>query len=235
MCALAVVSSGYPSRRVQEMREKCGRNPYAPLATSNKSATYRAPIRYNPANEKGRRWIENASRGLRVRSAESIFRAGGCGRGYSTGWYTDNDANETTIAHIVAIPGKSGKPRYFAASSDPWNTGAYIVDFSSNYDNAEDAARGACQIAEWYSEECREGDMEYRAEQDIERAREEIADARAEHSAMIRERARAALAPYGVALDAMGQVCARARREVRAAVKVIRARRDNPATTLPGY
>ncbi len=224
-----------------------GRNPYAPLATGNRGAKYRAPIAYNPQSAKGWRFVENTSQGLRVQSAEDIFRAKGWRR-ESTGWYVDNHAGETTNACVVALPGKNGAPRYCAGTSDPWNTGAHIVDFGTVYDAPEDAARGACSLAERFSEECREDAMQQSALFDIETALDEIREARAEHSAMIRARVDfencnpvvdfrkfANDTTRAQALDAMAQVCARARADCSAAVKVIRARRDNPATTLPGY
>lgn len=122
-----------------------------------------ASIAYNPEFTSGRdrlRWVENASRGLRVVGpAHDVTRLG------HNGWFLDPLGDGDTVYGVVLqLPGRSGFARFVPAISDPWNPDCYCVDFRDRYDgpgnDADDAkrdcARAADQLAEAYAERERE-------------------------------------------------------------------------------
>jgi hypothetical protein len=155
----------------------------------------RPVIDYNPESRSpGRRtrWIENASRGLRITgTSEQIL-----GRRYAGAWYVDNFQSDTCKGTVLQMPARHGESRYFAAVTDPWNADCYIVDMDATNDK-EEAARWANDFAERYAEDCREDDARQHVEMAAEDAHEAIRTARAQHRAIVAElrAARAAVSP----------------------------------------
>lgn len=102
---------------------------------------------------------------LRPRFADEIVRL------RHTGWFTDDNQDDTTRGVVLRLPHKRG---YLIGCSDPWNDGNVIVDKSSfwRYDDEIGAAYAADQTAQWYAEACIESDNEFRAELEESEANE---------------------------------------------------------------
>ncbi|RWE37433.1 hypothetical protein [Mesorhizobium sp.] len=109
---------------------------------------------------KAMRWIENPSAcGLRfVGYAHDLARLN------HTGWFVDNDQNETIKGVVFQLSARDGKPLFVSGYEDA-NGNGYSLDFDDietgasgeDCDDAKrDAARYADQIAEWIAEDERE-------------------------------------------------------------------------------
>lgn len=225
--------------RRRKLRAKFGWNEYAPIATANKRSKL-APIVYNPqwsknGNRDKRRWIENASNGLRVKTAKEILRETSYRNDAGCEWYVDSFLDDTTVPHVIFLPSRAGQIQAFAATSDPWNADAFLVDVETIHDSANEAARSAESLSECYSESCREYDAQQRAESDIEQALEEIREARESHSALAVE--------YGATRDKLSPAILEScrdsmrhyRRKVAKLRKVIQERRENPWSAVERY
>jgi hypothetical protein len=184
------------------------------------------------------RFIENASRGLRVVGAcHEIARS--CDRWRSidhTGWYTDplGDFGDLATGYVLQLPSRGHEPLYAPAVADPNNSDCYIVDFHDCRTDKMDAALAADHMAERYAEAERDYRTRDAAEQRIEELREEVKAERAKHTAAVRE-LRAlppgqAQAPTLCALlrDSLADM----RSNVRAAIKRIRTLSDDPFAIL---
>lgn len=124
------------------------------------------------------RWIEHASRGLRVLSPAP-------GRGH--GWYVDSVCDDTTVPAVLQLPASpDGTRRYMAATSDPYNPDCYLTDCDLT-DNPKTAAYWAQRLAERYAEFCREEDAKFQAEQQIADAKSTICELRVQHSRLVEE------------------------------------------------
>jgi hypothetical protein len=159
-------------------------------------ARYSAATGYGPAYEargsKQYRWIEKPSAcGLRfVGYASDIVRLD------HTGWYVDNDQNETVKGVVFQLPGRDGKPLFVAGYED-WNNGRadsdgpVTLDFgnvSLTHDGARDAARRADQIAQWIAEDEREYQAAWQAGNRFAELGSDIADSRNAIKALLAER-----------------------------------------------
>lgn len=125
-------------------------------------------IFYNKPTEKGLRWIENLSAGLRVVPVEKLIRTS------IRGWYVNNFQHETTEAFVIRLP----HGRLVAACSDPWNEDSFLVDFQNITTDETAAAHWAERLAESYADEEREGDLLYQTEQATETLNDEISTTR---------------------------------------------------------
>lgn len=151
----------------------------------------REGILYNPEwkpehSNNRYRWIEHPTRGLRLKgSAHELARAEGQ-RLDHTGYYTDSFQSETVHGEVYQLPGKDGEPRYVPAVNDPNNDGA-ILDFHSVTSDLMDAVRWSDSMAEYYAEDCREGEAKDTAEQRVSEIKAEIEDTIAEVRALCTE------------------------------------------------
>lgn len=206
----------------------------------------RAEIIYNPewapdfAPRERWRWVENASRGLRiVGAAHEIAAAEGRRRAIDhTGWHLDPWGDgELAVGYVLQIPGADRMPRYVPAIADSWNKDAFIVDFHDMHDDKMEAARDADSMAERYAEAEREYQTLEAAKLRAEEAREEIAAARKAHSALAAE-LRAFASWRNVSAPAIcgairAQLAAQ-RAAVHTAVERIRTLADNPYAIIDG-
>ena len=135
------------------------------------------------------------------------------------GYYLDNFQNDKLIACVVQLPARRGASQYYPATrhSDIDGFTVYLDDVC---DDKEEAARLADGYAESVAEQYREDDIRYQAEQQIEQARDLIAECRKEHSQLASE--------IRITGQSSPAICAALRREllsyrqeVRAAIKQI--------------
>lgn len=188
------------------------------------------------------RWIENASRGLRVLGPVHEMRER-VGRWRHTGWHLDPLGDGDTVhGVIIQLPGRSGFARFVPAVSDPCNDDCYAVDFSDVYtapgddtdDAVRDCAHAADRLAELYAEREREYQTEEGARIRIEEARERIKSERAEAHALAAEmREHAGHAAPAICKE-LRRAMAAHRATVRAAIKEIRRLTDAPWSWTEG-
>lgn len=90
-----------------------------------------------------------------------------------TGWYADNDQNDTYYGQVYQLPARNGVEQYVPAiCHSGYGTGTlYLNDIGPD---KEQAARDADHYAQKEGEEAREYDAKDTAERLIEEAREEI-------------------------------------------------------------
>lgn len=128
------------------------------------------------------RWIENASKGLRVVGyADKIASL------RHQGWLTDPLGDgEVARGAVLRLTRAAGDARFLAAIEDPCNPDCYIVSME-RFDSDCDAAREADRMAEAYAEAERDYQTRDTAACMIESDREEIRHARAAHATLVRE------------------------------------------------
>ena len=188
------------------------------------------------------RWIENASRGLRVLGPVHELRER-IGRMDHTGWHLDPlGMGETVCGVVLQLPGRSGFARFIPAVADPYNDDCYAVDFRDHYDApgddtddaVRDCARAADRLAELYAEREREYQTEEGARMRIEEARERIKAERAEAHALMAEMREHAGHKAPAICKELHRAMAAHRAAVRAAIKEIRRLTDAPYSWLEG-
>ena len=167
-------------------------------------------IQYNPRSEEEtkrgnhRRWVENASAGLRfVDHAHVIVKL------RHTGWFCDSSQDQVAKGGVWQLPGHDGKPLYVAGVIDPNNDDCAWIDFDTT-DDQRTAAHWADSMAERYAEEEREYEAKSRAEERIEEIGAEIASAMDGFKALARE-----IRANCKALGAMNEIGKLIRRELR--------------------
>ena len=145
-------------------------------------------IEYNPASEMhhycGVRWVENASRGLRlVGWADEILSL------RHKGWYTeDNGWNGEVYRGVVyQLPARKGKPCFVYGYGDPDNDDCALVCFGDVEDTKEAAARSADGFAERFADEARDYNRAWQAGRKYEDLAEEVTDARQKALTICRE------------------------------------------------
>lgn len=165
---------------------------------------------YGPAFEmrgaKAMRWIEKPSTcGLRfVGYAHDLATL------KHTGWFVDNDQNETVKGVVFQLPSRNGKA-IFVSGYEDWNNGSadsngpVCLDFDDieesdepaggnysddvqNYEAARDAARYADQLAEWIAENEREYQAAWHAGSRFADLGHQIANERKEALELLAER-----------------------------------------------
>ena len=193
-------------------------------------------IGYNPAFEAHRyknvRWVENASRGLRlVGFADEIASAEGRRRTINhKGWHTDEDGgNGEYYRGVVYLLPSRGAPAYVYGYADPCNDDCALLCFDPEADKM-DAARYADQFAERFAEDQRDCDRAYQAGRRCEELADEVKDARKQALA-IGEEMRAA---KRAKLDAP-TICATLRTEIRSLYRQIQKARKERATLIDDF
>lgn len=118
------------------------------------------------------RWVENASRGLRlVGYCDDITRSI-C----HTGWFTDDDQTEKYRGVVYQLPSR-GEPLYAYGYADPDNEDCALLCFDGENDK-EDAARAADRFAEIFAEHERDYREAWQAGRRVEAINEEIVESR---------------------------------------------------------
>lgn len=139
-------------------------------------------IEYNPVCDpkhmhgyKNVRWVENASRGLRlVGFADKIVRID------HKGWYTDDEGvNDVYRGVVYQLPSRGGEPQYVYGYADPCNDGCALLCFDAEMDK-ENAAHAADRFAEIFAEHERDYNRAWQAGRNYEELANEIIEARTE-------------------------------------------------------
>lgn len=134
------------------------------------------------------RWVENASRGLRVHGPAHDI-AGRRIRGM--GWCMDpcgeygRDGEGLAVGYVLQLPGRDRRPRYVPAVLDDCNPDCYVVDFHNMHDDAVECAGDADHMAECYADREREYRLADMAENEISELRAEALELRRQHRAAI--------------------------------------------------
>lgn len=143
-------------------------------------------IEYGPVLEekhahgyKGVRYVENASRGLRlVGFADEIAASEGYRRTIDhKGWYADTFQDQTYRGVVYQLPGNRGRAMYAYGYADPYNDDGALLCFDCEHDKVHAALR-ADQFAERFAEAAREYDEAWQAGRRVEAINEEIAESR---------------------------------------------------------
>ena len=141
-------------------------------------------IEYNPVCDPERmhgyrnvRWVENASRGMRlVGFADKIDR---CIR--HNGWYTSDEMDMGNLYRgvVYQIPARKGIPCYVYGYADPNNEDCALLSFDLE-DTKEAAARFADRFADLFAEQARDYQRAWAAGRRYEELGSEVADMRGE-------------------------------------------------------
>ena len=189
-------------------------------------------IEFNPVCDpknvhgyKNVRWIENASRGLRlVGFADEIARIG------HKGWYTDDDcAFETYRGIVYQLPARRGQTQYVYGYADPNNDDCALLCFDVEADKA-DAARAADRFAEVCAETERDYQRAWHAGREYEGLEDEIKSMRKE-ALTIAEEMRAAKRASIVAPT----ICATLRGKIVSLYRSIQTSRKKRAELLDNF
>ena len=182
------------------------------------------------------RWIEHASKGLRIVGAVHDI----CTREHwrtveHTGWFLDPLGDgETVHGAVLQLPARNGTVQYVPAVSDPFNDDSYLVAFRDRTDDLRDAVRWADGMAERYAEREREYQINESAKLRAEELRDEARELRARHRATVADmRALRELAPdapnaCAVLRDSLRAMRARARAALKEAARLT----ESPWTML---
>lgn len=150
-----------------------------------------------------------------------------------TGWYCDYFYSETVRGTVLQLPARHGEPHYIPAISWTDRDGVTVWPLDS-YDDKEDCARAADSYAEHAAELDREAAIEDQAEQDIEAAKDDIAEARGFVHALIKDIRDSANIKPGICSVLRARIASE-RETVRQAVETIRKRRDEPYTAIERF
>lgn len=119
------------------------------------------PLYYNPPNKDGERWIEQASKGLRlVGTAYEIGRREGWRYPNHKGWFIDEFQAEVYQGIVYQLPSRKGELRFLPGYADPWNDDCFHWN-GRLYDNL----REAVQAADSHAEHSATKEREYQAEE----------------------------------------------------------------------
>jgi hypothetical protein len=125
------------------------------------------------------RFVENADNGLRLAGyADEIEGA----RIEHRGWFTDEYCDGVMRGVVYRLP----HGRFAYGYADPNNDGCAYLCFDLDADDEAEAARYADRIAEIHAEQERAYQAKWQAAREIEDIRADIANARAEHSQLVR-------------------------------------------------
>ena len=120
---------------------------------------------------KSERWIEHPENFFRyVDKYQDIYT----GRNSHGGWYIDPFQNDTVSGVVYQLTGKKGKPRYIAGHEDGYNEEYVKFNVRNVFDEKEDAARDADEMARIYAEKSVEDYVKTHAEDAIEENKREI-------------------------------------------------------------
>lgn len=122
---------------------------------------------------KSERWIEHPENHFRfVGKYQDIYK----GRNSHNGWYLDPFQQDTVSGVVYQLTGKKGKPRYIAGHEDGYNEEYVKINFRDIFEEKEDAAREADEMARIYAERSCEDYIQTNAEDAIESNKHEIAE-----------------------------------------------------------
>lgn len=202
------------------------------------------PLTYGPeyaADDSPRadryRWIENASRGLRIVGAVHEIKPDWRPIVDHTGWYLDPRGDgETVHGAVLQLPARAGVVRYVPAIADPFNDDCYCCDFRNVTDDLRTAIYAADSMAERYAEREREYQLTESARLRADELREEAAELRAKHRATVADmRALRELAPNAPNACAVLRDSLRAmRKRIRDALREAARLTESPWTMLEG-
>lgn len=185
------------------------------------------------------RWVENASRGLRVVGPVHEIQPEGFYRRLvnHNGWYLDPFGyGETVHGAVLQLPARNGAALYVPALADPDNSDCYMVNFHDATAELLDAVRWADGMAQQYAEREREYRLMESAKLRAEELREEAKELRAKHSATVADmRALRELAPDApTACTVLRESLRAMRKRAREALKEAARLADEPWTLLEG-
>jgi hypothetical protein len=124
---------------------------------------------------KTERWIEHPENHFRyVGKYQDIYK----GRNSHDGWYLDPFQHDTVSGVVYQLTGKKGKPRYIAGHEDGYNEEYVKFNVRNVFEEKEDAAREADEMARIYSERSVEDYIQTNAEDAIEQRKDEIKEIR---------------------------------------------------------
>ena len=134
------------------------------------------------------RWVENASRGLRIVGAVDEIKPDHRPLVDHCGWHLDPwGEGEVARGYVLQLPARDGEPLYIPAIADAWNPDSYICDFHGGTSDLREAIYAADSMAERYAEHEREYQLTESAKLRADELREEAARLRAEHRAVVAE------------------------------------------------
>lgn len=185
------------------------------------------------------RWVENASRGLRIVGPVHDIQPEGCYRRPvdHNGWYLDPRGDgETVHGAVLQLPARNGVAQYVPAVADPWNNDCYLVNSHDVTAELLDAVRWADSMAERYAESEREHQLLESAKLRADELREEARELRAKHRATVADmRGLRELAPDApTACTVLRESLRDMRARIRAALKEAARLTDEPWTLLEG-
>jgi len=161
-----------------------------------KTKTKEKSIVYGPVYEDRTRYVENASKGLRlVGFADKITHLN------HKGWYIDDDERGCDVMRgvVYQLPARRGKKRFVYGYADPYDDGAVLC-----FDVVEDASRAA-HLADDFAERSAERERAWRrasdARHEYENLKTEIQEARERVLSLGRELRR--LARDGVSVPSL--------------------------------
>ena len=124
---------------------------------------------------KSERWIEHPENHFRfVGKYQDIYK----GRNSHNGWYLDPFQQDTVSGVVYQLTGKDKKPRYIAGHEDGYNEDYVKINVRDIFDEKEDAAREADEMARIYAEKSVEDCIETHAEGAIEENKHKIKEIR---------------------------------------------------------
>lgn len=133
------------------------------------------------------RWVENASRGLRIVGAVDEIKPDWRPLVDHRGWYLDPwGEGEVARGYVLQLPARDREPQYIPAIADAWNPDSYICDFHSCTSDLREAIYAADSMAERYAEREREYRLAESAKLRAEELRKEATAARLEASKLAR-------------------------------------------------
>lgn len=183
------------------------------------------------------RWIEHASKGLRIVGAAHEIKPDWRPIVDHYGWHLDPRGDgETVHGAVLQLPARNGVVQYVPAIADPFNADCYCCDFRSVTDDLRAAIYAADSMAERYAEREREYQLNESAKMRAEELREEACELRAKHRATVADmRALRELAPdapnaCAVLRDSLRAMRARARAALEEAAQLT----ESPWTILEG-
>lgn len=118
-----------------------------------------SPLYYNPPNKNGERWIEQASKGLRL--VGTAYEIGRChGWRIPRGWFINEYLDATFQGVIYQLPSSHGQLRFLPGYADPDNDDCFHWNGHLYND-----LREAVQAADSHAEHSATEEREYQAEE----------------------------------------------------------------------
>lgn len=190
-------------------------------------------VEYNPPHTSHGytvRWVENASRGLRlVGFADEVARREHSRAIEHKGWFIDDEGTGDVYRGVVYQLPSRGAPQYVYGYADPCNGDCALLCFDVET-TLLDAARAADRFAEIFAEEARDYDRASQASARCEDLAAEIKEAR-KRALAIGQEMRAAKRQNIIAPT----ICASMRREIASLYRGIQKARKEIASLVSAY